>query len=189
LHRGENCASSLADGSGHDAHAIFVGVTLDASGTLIVADRRSIQAVAVVSIIMLAVTVLVRPSAPPFAPRVHVRWADGISDEQRLLFERSLALVNGQLMENRTWQYDLMDAAPSAVRGLVGHPAVADTHHIDRVRGVVSAEAPRGTARLADTGMASAIRSPWFDWVVSFWVAALAVSGAWLVSAEHTRVS
>jgi hypothetical protein len=170
-----------------DARAIFAGVTLDAAGSLIVADRRSVRAVMVVSIIMLAVTGLVRASAPPFAPRVHVRWADGISDSQRLQFERSLALVNGQLQENRTWQYDLMDAAPSAVRVLVDHPAVEDTHHIDRVRGMVSAEAPFGTARLADGGVAGLIRSPLFDWGVSFWVAALAVSGAWLVSAEQAR--
>jgi hypothetical protein len=160
-------------------------MTLDAAGTLIAADRRSVRAVMVVSIIMLAVTGLVRASSPPFAPRVHVRWADGISDAQRLQFERSLALVNGQRQDDRTWQYDLMDAAPSAVRAVVDHPAVEDTHHIDRVKGVVSADAPFGTAQLPDGGVAGLIRSPWFDWVVSFWVAALAVSGAWLVSAEQ----
>jgi hypothetical protein len=40
-------------------------MTLDAAGTLIAADRRSVRAVMVVSIIMLAVTGLVRASAPP----------------------------------------------------------------------------------------------------------------------------
>ena len=136
---------------------------------------------------MLAVTGLIRVSAPPLAPRVHVRWTDGLSDAQRLQFERSLALVNGQHQGSGTWQYDLVDVAPSGVRALVDHPAVEDTHHIDRAGGVVSADAPLGTARLPEVGMASAVRSPLFDWVVSFWIASFAVSGAWLMTAEHVR--
>jgi hypothetical protein len=141
----------------------------------------------VASIIMLTAIGLVRASAPPFAPRVNVRWADGISDARRLQFERSLALLNGQRQGSRTRQYDLTDVTPSAVRALVDHPAMQDTRYIDRASGVVSAEAPLGTSRLADGAVAGLMRSPLFDWVVSFWVAALAVSGAWLVSAEHAR--
>jgi hypothetical protein len=78
-----------------------------------------------------------------------------------------------------------MDVAPPAVRALLDHPAVEDTHHIDRTRRVVSADAPSGTARLADAGVAAVIRSPLFDWVVSFWVASLAVSAAWLLTTKR----
>ena len=141
----------------------------------------------VVSIMMVAIISLVRALGPPLAPRVHVRWADAVSDAQRLQVEKRLALVNGQQLENRTWQYDLMDVSPSSVRALIDHPSVEDTHHIDRVKGVVNADAPSGTARFADSRLVTLIRSPLFDWVLSFWIAALAVSGAWLVSADRAR--
>jgi hypothetical protein len=79
-----------------------------------------------------------------------------------------------------------MDSAPAVVRALVDNPAVEDTHHIDRVTGVVSGDAPSGTAPLASAGIARLIRSPLFDWVVSFCLASLAVSGVWLVSARDS---
>ena len=144
-------------------------------------EGRPIRAVAVVSIVMLAACWLVRVAGPsPFARRVNVRWAEGISDAQRQALEPSLALVNGQRLDGRTWQYDLVDTSSSAVRALVENASVEDTHYIDRVGAVVNPDAAIGTARLLDPGVAGLVRSRFFDWFVSLWIASLVVSVAWM---------
>ena len=128
-------------------------------------------------------------SAPsPFAPRVHIRWAAGISDAQRTDLERRFALTGRQPRENMTWEYDLVDVSPAAVRALVDHPAVADTHYIDRRSAQIASDAPPGTVRLAERKLAGWIHSSLFEWFMFFWVSALVVSGVRLASAPRKRV-
>jgi hypothetical protein len=61
---------------------------------------------------------------------------------------------------------------------------VEDTHYIDRGSGVVNADAPMGTTLRRNPGVAGLVRSPFFEWFVSLWIAALVVSGAWLTSSN-----
>jgi hypothetical protein len=136
------------------------------------------------SLIMLPLAVVVRLTSPsPFAPRVHVRWATGVSDAQRAELERRYSLVQGRHRDAETWEYDLVDVAPSSVRALIADPAVADTHYLDRDRGAVQADAPAGTVPLAERRLAGWIHSPVFEWFTLFWVSSLIVSGVWLASA------
>ena len=164
-------------------HAILAGVTRNARAGLTGADRRRIRAFAVFSVIMLAASAVLRVWAPsPFAPRVHVRWVAGIPGAQRAELERRLALTEGQRREETTWEYDLTDLSPSAVRALTGDPAVADTHYLDRRSGQVAADAPPGTTRLRERRLAGWIHSSLFDWFMLLWVSSLVVSGVWLAS-------
>jgi hypothetical protein len=152
------------------------------------AERRRIRALAAASIVMLLATAAVRLSAPsPFAPRVHVRWSDGVSDAQRADLERRFALVQGRHREASTWEYDLVDVTPASVRKLIANPSVADTHYLDRVSGEVAAGAPAGTVRLAERRLAAWIHSPVFDWVIFFWASSLIVSSVCLASAADAR--
>lgn len=146
-----------------------------------VADRKSILVLAAISVVTLAGSAMLRVSTiSPFAPRVHVRWADDISDAHRTTIERRLALVDGLRRDGATWEYDLTEPSPSAVRVLIAEPAVVDTHYIDRESGVVAADAPLGATRLAGRRVAGWIHSSFFDWFMSICVFSLAVSGVWL---------
>lgn len=137
---------------------------------------------------MLTCVGLVRFLAPsPFAPRVHIRWISQTSDAARSDFERRFSLLNGEYREGTTWGYDLGNASMSAVRSLLEHPAVEDTHYIDRRSGAVAADAPRGTTRLRQTGLAWWINSPLFEWFTLLWVSSLIVSGTWLASARRLK--
>ena len=137
-----------------------------------------------VSTLMLAASVMVRATTPsPLAPRIHVRWIDSISDAGRTALERDFRLVAGQRREGTTWEYDLADPSHSSIQMLVNHPAVADTHYIDRAFGAVAADAPLGTMRLDRPGAASWIHSSLFDWFVAFWISSVVVSTVRLASA------
>ena len=139
---------------------------------------------------MLLVTVAVRLSAPsPFAPRVHVRWAEEVSDARRTALERRFSLLQGRHREAATWEYDLADVTPSSVRELIAEPSVVDTHYLDRVSGEVAADAPPGTVRLAERRLAAWIHSPVFDWIMFFWASSLIVSGVCLASPADARRS
>lgn len=163
-------------------------MTREASRELRSADRRRIRAFAAVSVVMLLGTATLRMSAPsPFAPRVYVRWAAGISDAQRGDLERRFALMDGRRRDGATWEYDLAELSPSAVRALVQDAAVADTHHIERGSGQVATDAPRGTTRLSQRRLASWVNSSLFDWFMLVWVSSLVVSGVWLASAAGAR--
>jgi hypothetical protein len=120
--------------------------------------------------------------ASPYAPRVHVRWVDGLSDAERIALERQLLLAAGARREGTTWEYDLVNPSTQPGMALVKHPAVEDTHYIDRARGEVTADAPLGTTLLPERSAAGWIHSRWFDWFVSYWVAALFVSSVWLAN-------
>jgi hypothetical protein len=146
--------------------------------------RRPIIVFAGVSTLMLAASVIVRATTPsPLAPRVHVRWIESISDARRAVLERDFTLVAGQRREGTTWEYDLADPSHSTIQILINHPAVVDTHYIDRGVGAIAADAPRGTTRLDRPGAASWIHSSLFDWFVAFWISSFVVSSVRLASA------
>jgi hypothetical protein len=168
---------------------LFSRALIPAFGVVLAStERRRIRALAAASVVMLLATATVRLLAPsPFAPRVHVRWSDGVSDAQRAELERRFALEEGRQREAATWEYDLVDVSPSSVRELIANPSVADTHYLDRVSGEVTADAPAGTVRLAERRLAAWIHSPVFDWIIFFWASSLIVSSVCLASAADAR--
>jgi hypothetical protein len=145
-------------------------------------ERRRVGAFAAVSVVMLAASAILRVFAPsPFAPRIHVRWVDGVHDVDRQNLERRFTLAAGVQREGTTtWAYDLADPSPAIIQALIEHPAVKDTNDIDRVHRTVAPGATPGTTPLAHARAAHWIRSPLFDWFILLWVSGLVVSGTWL---------
>ena len=135
---------------------------------------------------MLAGILWLRSSVPPpLAPRVHVRWVDGISEAQRTALERQFSLVERRHREGSTWEYDLANPSTSTIQALVGEPAVDDTHYIDRANSRVTADAPIGTTLLPQRAAAGWIHSSLFDWFVSYCAASLLMSAVWLASSPR----
>ena len=64
--------------------------------------------------------------------RIHVRWQPSIDESARHTLERQFRLDSLERLDDLTWRYDLIDTSTENIRALVGHPAVADTHEIDR---------------------------------------------------------
>lgn len=142
-----------------------------------------VRTLAAVSLVMLVATILMRLSAPsPFAPRVHVRWAPGVSAAERADLERRFALTAGRSRDGDTWEYDLADVSEASVRALIGSSAVADTHYLDRDTATVAPDAPPGSVRLAERQLAAWVHSSLFDWFILLWASSLIVSGVWLAS-------
>ena len=136
---------------------------------------------------MLVLTIVMRFSVPPpFAPRVHIRWAPDVSAEARADLERRFSLLAGEPRDEETWEYDLADITPASVRALIGHPAVADTHYLDRDTATVTSDAPSGSIRLAERRLAGWVHSAVFDWFTLLWVSSLIVSASWLASRSVT---
>ena len=144
------------------------------------------RSLALVSVAVFAALNGLRLAAPPLAPRVNIRWAAGVSPDERVAIERRFSLQAPQHLEDTTWAYDLVDPSRVSVRALIGHQAVADTHGIDREDAVVAAEAAAGTTRVGS--------APLLEWAVAEWVRWLAVgalwtallSGLWLASTRRT---
>ena len=143
-------------------------------------ERRGIVTLAVSSLVVLAVAACVwRFVSPSVAPRINVRWAPGVSDEARLAVERERTLVRGEPKEGRTWAYDLGDVSRANVRALVAHPAVEDTHYINRSAGTVWRTAPPGTTVIG--GLLNRARdSVALRWVLTASAATALVSALWL---------
>ena len=145
--------------------------------------RFKVRVMAALSGVMLIVTILIRMSvASPLAPRVHIRWAPDVSAAARADLERRFALTAGEPRDDATWEYDLADVRPASVRELIAHPAVADTHYLDRDTATIAADAPSGSVRLADRRLASWVHSDVFDWFMLVWISSLIVSASWLAS-------
>jgi Dolichyl-phosphate-mannose-protein mannosyltransferase len=70
----------------------------------------------------------------PSSVSVNVRWAPALTDGERNALERRFQLTEGRFVEGTTWQYVLTDYSSDNIRALVEHPAVEDTHRIDRTR-------------------------------------------------------
>jgi hypothetical protein len=76
------------------------------------------------------------------AASVNVRWQESVADAERSALESRFHLTRGRPVpspvegpvEGRTWQYELVDYSRDNIRALVEHPAVEDTHRLDRAR-------------------------------------------------------
>lgn len=151
-------------------------------------DRRWICGFALVSVVTLAATGALRVFVlPAVSPRVNIRWADRVDDAARVELERRLKLYAGEQREGTTWMYDLGDPTSRGIDALITHPAVADTFHINRSRGTVSSDAPRGTTRIGRGPLSIWRDSPVLSWVVRLALSLLAVSAVWLVSSATPR--
>ena len=75
---------------------------------------------------------------------VNIRWQSSVDAAERQRLETEWQLVDGQEVSPSTWRYDLTAPSEGRLRAIVEHPAVADTHDIDRQRYTVEA---RRTAR------------------------------------------
>ena len=100
----------------------------------------------VLSGIACAVWFGVRAATLSIAPSIHVRWISGLPDEERHRLEDRFQLVNPEHRSDDVWAYDLLDSRTEAIRALVQHPAVRDTHELDRERFTVSVAAQPGDA-------------------------------------------
>jgi hypothetical protein len=149
-------------------------------------DRRGVCLVALASLLALALVWCLPLVVPPaFAPRVNVRWAEGVDEAARTNGERELTLLAGAQLDGRTWAYDLGDASPQAVAVVVAHPSVEDTHYIDRGRRVVAADAPQGTTRVRG-GLSLVREAVLAPWVSRFAWSVLIVSALWLATAGRS---
>ena len=78
----------------------------------------------------------VTPMPPPPPDRVQVRWTPA-ADGERTALEAGYTLHDGIQRgdpQDRTWLYEIDNAAPANLRTIVNDPRVADTHLIDRTR-------------------------------------------------------
>ena len=91
-------------------------------------------------------------------PRVNVRWADGVTEDERLLLERRFGLESPQWREGATWRYVLRDRSRENIAALVAHPAVDDTHDIDR--GALTA--PDRSVQVSIRGWSTVVRAAEF---------------------------
>jgi hypothetical protein len=139
-----------------------------------------VRLLAVASLVILVIVGGLRMASPQLAPRVNVRWTPDLSTEQRAALERRFHLVSPAHVEGSTWTYDLSDPSPANVNALVDHPAVEDTHGIDRQAGLVEADAPQGTTWVDSSLLAAWSASAPIAWlgVLSLWATLL--SWAWL---------
>jgi alpha-1,2-glucosyltransferase len=70
-----------------------------------------------------------------FGPRpveIHIRWAPDVDDSTRQAAERRYGLLQGALVEGRTWRYALSDFSRMNISALVSDVDVEDTNNIDR---------------------------------------------------------
>ena len=73
---------------------------------------------------------------------IHVRWPEGITDADRARAESELHLAPHRDIEDRTWEYNLLDRSPENVAAILAHPLVEDTQGIDRATQVLKASVP-----------------------------------------------
>jgi hypothetical protein len=94
--------------------------------------RRRTWAWIALGAILLALLVFVRVTIAD--PRVHVRWSETVSAEERAALERRYDLRNGRPVDatTTTWRYDLAEPSRENIRALIRDPAVDDTAYIDR---------------------------------------------------------
>jgi hypothetical protein len=149
-------------------------------------ERRQVWHLTLASLAIAVAVGGIRLSVPEWAPRVNVRWAPDVTEEQRIALEQNFALAMPTFVEGTTWTYDLGDPSPAKVNALVHHPAVEDTHGIDRRAGVVNADAPRGTTRTGSYPLGAWVASETVAWVGLCAAWAVVLSCAWLAFTRHS---
>ena len=94
-------------------------------------SRWRIRAAIAVLIVGILVGVASRVLDGDPAKGINVRWRADVTDAERLQLEAQFFL-RGERLEESTFGYDLLDDSNENIQALVEHPAVDDTHHIDR---------------------------------------------------------
>lgn len=94
-------------------------------------SRWRIRAALAVLIVGILVGVASRVLDGDPAKGINVRWRADVTDAERLQLEAQFFL-RGERLEESTFGYDLLDDSNENIQALVEHPAVDDTHHIDR---------------------------------------------------------
>ena len=149
---------------------------------------RHVAIFAATCLVLLIAAIAMRLAAASEAlPRINVRWTQGLADSRRAEIEEQLTLMAGERREGSTWSYDLRDSSPANVRRLIDHPAVEDTFHVDRERGVVEDAAPRSTRTVRDSRVSVLRESETLDWLTTFSVVSLVVSGIWFAAPRVKR--
>ena len=100
-------------------------------------------------------------------PLIHIRWREPLDAPARAALERQFGLEGGEPLDRGTWRYEATDPSRDMIRRIVGHPAVADTHYVDRTGFGIERSAPR-----------AARRSGWIGAVLFLVLAAVAALGA-----------
>jgi hypothetical protein len=103
------------------------------------------------------------------AAYVHVRWAPNVDPATQEQVERGHSLARVEFRELRTWLYYLTDVSTENIRSLVAHPAVEDTHHINRTAFRI--------ARTAERGPYLTGGSAWLAELIEFIVGAASLAG------------
>src|SRR4051794_26503296 len=93
---------------------------------------RSARALALVGLCGVCLAAIEPLLPSPFAPRINVRWNGDIGVDDRQQLESRFRLVRPAQTEGTTWRYDLADVSHGNIAALIAHPAVSDTHEIDR---------------------------------------------------------
>ena len=52
-------------------------------------------------------------------PRVHIRWRDGVTGEERVALEQRYRLLDGEPVDGTTWRYDLRDRSTGNIGAIV----------------------------------------------------------------------
>ena len=151
-------------------------------------ERIQVRNLAVASLIVLLIVGGLRIAAPRLAPRVNVRWAPGVSAEQRAAAERTFHLVSPAHVEGSTWTYDLSDPSAANIKALIADAAVEDTYGINRQDGVVEPDAPRGTTWVESSAIGPWAASGPIAWIglISMW--AMLLSCAWLLFTRRSAM-
>jgi hypothetical protein len=151
-------------------------------------DCWHVAALALASIVVLAAVGCLKVFVGPgFAPRVYVRWVEGISDTARAGNEQQLKLLKGEPLEGTTWAYDLVDPSPQRIRAIVAHPLVADTGNIDRSRLTISDDTRVGTTRIRG-GLSRWRDAPLIPWLTRLASASLVLSVLWLATTGRSAL-
>ena len=79
------------------------------------------------------------------APRVAIRWREGVTPARRQALERRFLLVSPAADRDRL-EYDLLDTSRGNIEALVGEPDIADTDRISREGFTVPLDVPYGTS-------------------------------------------
>ncbi len=126
----------------------------------------------------------------PLGAFIHVRWAPEVPEAEREALERRFCLTAREATEGTTYSYLLVDASTDNIRRLIAHPAVQDTHDLDRSAFAVVATAERAligdaAAQRASQQTAAAARLLWMS-AASLALLALVVAAA---SAQAARLA
>jgi hypothetical protein len=116
------------------------------AGTLLVSTACVLVALATCAVAFLA------PWLPGPLSDVQIRWADGVSEDDKLAAASRLQLRLLDVRDDGVWTVETLNPERATIRALVTDPQVADTHNIDRAEYRVI-RAPRQTVLDRASGM------------------------------------